>query len=243
MAHHATSDPSGAEHEVLAAVLSVRAGSLRVLLWQRARDPQSGRWSLPGGRLGPDEDVDTSIRRHLAQKVDVARLAHLEQIAVFSDPARVPGPVADPAQQHRRRVVATAFLGLVPTDRDPALPADTAWQPADTLPPLAFDHAAIADRARGRLRAKLSYTNLGFALAPPEFTISQLREIYAAALGYRVSATNMQRVLTRRGVLAPTGAAAPPGRSGGRPAALYRFAERTLRVTDPFAVLGPPRRR
>ncbi|BCJ31032.1 NUDIX hydrolase [Actinocatenispora sera] len=214
-------------------MLSVRAGSLRVLLWQRARDPQSGRWSLPGGRLGPDEDVDASIRRHLAQKVDVARLAHLEQIAVFSDPARMPG----------RRVVATAFLGLVPTDRDPALPADTAWQPADALPPLAFDHAAIADRARGRLRAKLSYTNLGFALAPPEFTISQLREIYAAALGYRVSATNMQRVLTRRGVLTPTGAAAPPGRTGGRPAALYRFAERTLRVTDPFAVLGPPRRR
>ncbi|MEV0841172.1 NUDIX domain-containing protein [Actinocatenispora sera] len=233
MVHHATSGPPGAEHEVLAAVLSVRAGSLRVLLWQRARDPQSGRWSLPGGRLGPDEDVDASIRRHLAQKVDVARLAHLEQIAVFSDPARMPG----------RRVVATAFLGLVPTDRDPALPADTAWQPADALPPLAFDHAAIADRARGRLRAKLSYTNLGFALAPPEFTISQLREIYAAALGYRVSATNMQRVLTRRGVLTPTGAAAPPGRTGGRPAALYRFAERTLRVTDPFAVLGPPRRR
>ncbi|BCJ34847.1 NUDIX hydrolase [Actinocatenispora thailandica] len=217
---------------MLAAVLSVRAGSLRVLLWQRARDPESGRWSLPGGRLGPDEDVDTSIRRHLAQKVDVARLAHLEQIAVLSDPARMPG----------RRVLATAFLGLVPTDRDPALPADTAWQPADALPPLAFDHAAIADRARGRLRAKLSYTNLGFALAPPEFTISQLREIYAAALGYRVSATNMQRVLTRRGVLTPTGAAAPPGRTGGRPAALYRFAEPTLRVTDPFAVLGPPRR-
>jgi 8-oxo-dGTP diphosphatase len=233
MVHHATSDQPGAEHEVLAAVLSVRAGSLRVLLWQRARDPQSGRWSLPGGRLGPDEDVDTSIRRHLAQKVDVARLAHLEQIAVFSHPARMPG----------RRVVATAFLGLVPTDRDPALPTDTDWLPADALPLLAFDHAAIADRARGRLRAKLSYTNLGFALAPPEFTISQLREIYTAALGYRVSATNMQRVLTRRGVLTPTGAAAPPGRAGGRPAALYRFADRTLRVTDPFAVLGPPRRR
>jgi len=231
MTHHATSAAGAAEHEVLAAVLSVRGGSLRVLLWQRARAPQSGRWALPGGRLGGDEDVDASIRRHLADKVDVARLAHLEQLAVFSAPARMPG----------RRVVATAFLGLVPADRDPALPADTAWQPADDPPPMAFDHAAIADQARDRLRAKLSYTNLGFALAPPEFTISQLREIYAAALGYRVSATNMQRVLTRRGVLTATGEAAPPGRSGGRPAARYRFTDAALRVTDPFAVLKPPR--
>ena len=59
----------------------------------------------------------------------------------------------------------------------------------------AFDHAEIVGAARDRLRAKLSYTNLGFALAPREFTISALRELYAAALGHPVSATNLQRVL------------------------------------------------
>ena len=47
--------------------------------------------------------------------------------------------------------------------------------------------------ARERLRAKLSYTNLGFALAPETFTISELRDLYAAALGHEVSATNLQR--------------------------------------------------
>ena len=62
----------------------------------------------------------------------------------------------------------------------------------------------------------------------------------SAALGHRVSATNLQRVLARRGVLIPTGGTAPPGPSGGRPAALYRFAEHDIRVTDPFAVLRPP---
>ena len=63
---------------------------------------------------------------------------------------------------------------------------------------------------------------------------------YTAALGHRVSATNLQRVLARRGVLVPTGGTAAPGPSGGRPAAVYRFAERGIRVTDPFAVLRPP---
>ncbi|MGH3811397.1 MAG: hypothetical protein ACRDUV_02930, partial [Pseudonocardiaceae bacterium] len=59
----------------------------------------------------------------------------------------------------------------------------------------------------------------------------------------RVSATNLQRVLARRGVLVSTGDTAAPGPSGGRPAALYLFAERGMRVTDPFAVLRPPESR
>ncbi|WP_344881587.1 NUDIX hydrolase [Allokutzneria multivorans] len=219
-----------AVHEVLAAVLQVRSGSLQVLLWQRALDPDKGRWALPGGRLGPTEDVEGSIRRQLAEKVDVRQLTHVEQLAVFSAPDRVPG----------ERVVATAFLGLVPCDVDPVLPEDTAWHSVAGLPESAFDHAAIVERARDRLRAKLSYTNLGFALAGREFTVSTLRELYSAALGYRVSATNLQRVLSRRGLLEPTGSTAPPGPSGGRPAALFRFAARGLQVTDPFAVFRPP---
>jgi ADP-ribose pyrophosphatase YjhB (NUDIX family) len=224
-----TSDPR-IDHEVLAAVLQVREGSLQVLLWERALEPHAHRWSLPGGRLGPDEDVETSIKRQLVEKVDVRQLSHVEQLAVFSAPDRVPGP----------RVVASAFLGLVPADNDPAVPADTRWHPVEELPPTAFDHESIVRRARDRLRSKLSYTNMGFALAPPAFTISALRELYSAALGYRVSATNLQRVLSRRGLLEPTGETAPSGRAGGRPAALFSFVERSMAVTDPFAVLRPP---
>ena len=217
-------------HEVLADMLQIAGGELRVLLWQRAQDPDLGRWSLPGGRLGPEEDVQASVSRQLADKVDLREVMHLEQLGVFSAPDRVPGP----------RLVATAFLGLVPSDADPAVPSDTRWHPVSALPETAFDHAAIVHNARDRLRAKLSYTNLGFALAPAEFTLSALRDLYVAALGHPVSATNLHRVLERRGVLVPTGRTAPPGPSGGRPAALFRFAERRLRVTDAFAVLRPP---
>jgi 8-oxo-dGTP diphosphatase len=58
---------------------------------------------------------------------------------------------------------------------------------------MAFDHESVTGSAVERLRSKLSYTNLGFALAPAEFTMSQLREVYAAALGHDVGATNLQR--------------------------------------------------
>ena len=214
----------------LAVVLQVRGGALQVLLWQRARAPFKGSWSLPGGYLVPDETLEESMRRHLADKVDVREVSHLEQLETRSDPGRNPA----------HRELATAFLGLVPSDADPELPADTRWHPLDELPPVAYDHEPILLAARERLRGKLSYTNLGFALAPAEFTISELRDVYAAALGHDVSATNLQRILVRRGVLESTGQLRPPGPAGGRPGALFRFRTQALEITDQFAVLRPP---
>lgn len=226
---------SSTAHEVLVVVFQVRdlhsrRPGLNVLLWQRAREPELARWSLPGGRLRDDEDLMTSARRQLAEKVDLREIAHLEQLAVFSDPARVPGT----------RTIASTFLGLVRSPATPELPVDTRWHPVDTLPPMAFDHGPMVAHARARLIAKMSYTNIGFALAPTEFAVSTLRDIYSAALGHQVDATNLQRVLARRGVLTRTGTTARSGRSGGRPAALYRFTDSQLRVTDEFAALRPP---
>ena len=103
----------------------------------------------------------------------------------------------------------------MPADVDPELPGDTAWHAVDEFPPLAFDHAEIVLAARERLRGKLSYTNVGFALAPASFTLSELRDLYAAALGHDVSATNLKRVLLRRDVLEPTGFRREPGAGGG----------------------------
>ena len=94
---------------------------------------------------------------------------------------------------------------------------------------------------RERLRGKLSYSNAGFALAPPTFTLAELREVYVAALGHEVSATNLRRVLERRDVIVPTGERRPSGRAGGRPAEVFRFRDRTLEITDPFAALRPRR--
>jgi ADP-ribose pyrophosphatase YjhB (NUDIX family) len=218
------------DHVSLAVVLQVRGNSLQVLMWQRARDPFKGRWALPGGYLEPGETLEESIRRHLAAKVDIDELAHLEQLETRSEPGRNPGSWE----------LATAYLGLVPSDVDPEVPADTAWHPARDLPPAAFDHGDIVETALQRLRAKLSYTNVGFALAPETFTLSELRAIYAAALGHDLSATNLQRVLLRRGVLERTGSKREPGRTGGRPAEVFRFRQPELEVTDPFAVLRPP---
>ena len=214
----------------LAAVMQVRDDVLQALLWRRGLAPFKDAWALPGGVLAADETLEASIRRHLATKVDLAEIAHLEQVATYGDPARNP----------LEWEIATAYLGLVPLGVDPSVPEDTSWHPVDVLPRTAFDHGAIIHSARDRLRGKLSYSNIGFALAPASFTLTELRNVYAAALGYDVSATNLKRVLLRRGAIVPTGGRRDPGRTGGRPAKEFSYSGQTLEITDPFAALRPP---
>jgi ADP-ribose pyrophosphatase YjhB (NUDIX family) len=226
----ATPQSETAFHADLAVVFQVREGCLQTLLWQRARAPYAGSWALPGGTLEPGESLEQSIRRHLATKVDVRQLSHLEQLETRSNPDRNPN----------RWELATAYLGLIPRDANPTLPDDTNWHTVDQLPKLAYDHKPIVLAARQRLRAKLSYTNLGFALAPASFTISELQQLYQAALGHDVNTTNLRRILLRRRVIEKTGEHRTPNREGGRPAALFRYTNHTLAITDQFAVLKPP---
>jgi len=167
---------------------------------------------LPAAALAAGEPLEAALGR----AVDIGALAHVEQLETR---------VLDDGS------IATAYLGLVSSEAS----VEGDWRAVTdvTLP--------FVGAAQARLRAKLSYTNVGFALAPETFTISELREVFVAALGHDVSATNLQRVLVRRGVLERVDGRRAPGRAGGRPAALFRFASDRLEVTDEFAALRPPR--
>ena len=74
------------------------------MLWRRANEPFAGAWALPGGPLLPDETLGASVARQLASKVEVAQLAHLEQLETRSDPGRDP----------RGRTVADRLPGARP---------------------------------------------------------------------------------------------------------------------------------
>jgi 8-oxo-dGTP diphosphatase len=94
--------------------------------------------------------------------------------------------------------------------------------PDRTAPlPLAFDHAAILALAVQRLRGKLDYSDVAFALLPEAFTLRQLQDVHEAILGTSLNKPAFRRRMLDRGWLAPTGA-----REAGtsfRPAELYRF--------------------
>ena len=204
---------------------------LEVLLWERASEPFRGHLALPGGYLATGESLEHSAMRHLAEKVGMQAVVHLEQLETRSEPDRDP----------RGWTVSTAFLGLAGTDApepEPP-PGDTAWYDAGAPPALAFDHRELLELAVERLRGKLSYTNIAFGLVPRTFTIADLRVAYRAVLGYDVDPANLLRVLLRGELIVPTGRRRPAGPRGGRPAELYRFSRRTLTVSRPFAAFRP----
>ncbi|NUT92477.1 MAG: NUDIX hydrolase [Saccharothrix sp.] len=217
------------------AVLTVREGSLQVMLVERGIEPYRGMLALPGGFLSDaGEDLDAAAERELAEETGLdAKGLHLEQLKTYGDPHRDP----------RQRVVTVCYIALVPEPVAPTAGGDAraaGWVPTatalDLRTELAFDHRTIIDDAVERARSKLEYTTLSAAFCGPEFTVAELRRVYETVWGETLDPRNFHRKVTgAEGFLVPTGVQTT--RDGGRPAALYRRGPADL--LHP-AMLRPP---
>lgn len=206
-------------------VLTVQDDELMVLAVRRGVAPYRGRWALPGGFVGYDEDFLDAAERELAEETGVASMrAHLEQLASYGSPRRDP----------RGRVVTVAHLALVPRLEQPTAGTDAAdarWVPVreflDGSTRLAFDHHRILTDGLDRARAKLEYSPLGTSFCGAEFTIADLRRVYEVVWGTTLDPRNFHRKVTGTpGFVIETGRRS--ARDGGRPAQLYRRGEATL---------------
>jgi 8-oxo-dGTP diphosphatase len=207
------------------AVLTIRTDRLCALLERRGHPPFKGKWALPGGFVGPGEDLADAAARELAEKVPLeGSLIHLEQLASYGRPGRDP----------RGRVVSVAYLALAPDIRAPesdADAADTRWEAVGGLlgepRRLAFDHGRILADGVERARAKLEYTPLGAAFCSAEFTIAELRRVYEVVWGAPLDPRNFHRKVTSTpGFVRATGRRTT--RDGGRPAQLYRAGDASV---------------
>lgn len=201
---------------------------LRMLLIQRRGEPFAGRWALPGGFIGIDEDLYNAALRELAEETGVSDV-YLEQLYTFGAPDRDP----------RSRVITVAYFALLSADHAARLvlkantdAADARWWSVYNLPPLAFDHDRVTQYALQRLRWKLEWTALGFHLLPREFTLSELQRVYERVLDRRLDKRNFRRKFLDMGILEETGNVS---KGDHRPARLYRFSADAvgLEMTSP----------
>ncbi|MBL7627651.1 NUDIX hydrolase [Frankia sp. CN6] len=202
-----------------------------------------------------DEDLAAAAVRELAEETGLAastdqraadrRLdrVYLEQLATYGAPGRDP----------RMRVISVAYLAFAPDLPDPTAGGDAAaaaWMPVRTTGTgdgapairevgglggtptvdrgrMAFDHARILDDALERASSKLEYTPLATTFVAPEFTVTELREVYEAVWGRPLHAPNFHRkVLSVPGFVEDTGeTTARGGARGGRRARLYRSGD------------------
>jgi hypothetical protein len=90
---------------------------------------------------------------------------------------------------------------------------------------MALDHRRILATAIGRLRAKLKYRPVIFELMPADFTLTALQTTAEAISGRPLHKQNFRRLVEGGGLVEPTG---QMSRTGGRPAALFRFRREVL---------------
>jgi 8-oxo-dGTP diphosphatase len=215
-------------------LMSVVDGRLAVLMTKRSEHPSKGHWALPGGFVGIQESLEEAAKRILAAKANMPNI-WLEQLYTFGNPGRDP----------RMRIISVAYFALLPPVHfAEAIRADgeltlaeinVAWQgeaggPVTTCSQdgrelmLAFDHAEILGHAVLRLRGKLDYTPISFAMLPDLFTLRQLQDVHEAILSIRMNKPAFRRRMLDKNWIEGTGE-----RETGasfRPAELYRLKSR-----------------
>ncbi|MDO8622509.1 MAG: NUDIX domain-containing protein [bacterium] len=199
-------------------VLSIRDGALSATLIRRALPPFQGRWAIPGGFVLPEESLDAAALRELREETGIrVSQSYLEQLFTFGDVHRDP----------RGRVISVTYLVLIDgaaiAPRGGSDAEAAAWFPVDQLPSLAFDHDEIITYALQRLRYKLEYTNVVYAMLPDRFTLSELQMTYEAILGKPLDKRNFRKKIVSLGFVKPTQQWKKPGQ--GRPAQLWRFTK------------------
>jgi len=200
------------------ALFRVDEVGLKVLLVQRAQEPELRRWALPGGILRPttDDSLEAAARRVLSDKVTID-LPHLEEVCTFSGPRRDP----------RGWSISILFYALLPGDQVSAVVRSKVeaveWvNPGSPGHRMAFDHSAQLDKALTTLKHKVERRVLPLHLMPAQFTLTQLQRTCEAILGRPLDKSAFRRRVGRSLDLVESGELA-----GGaqRPAQLYRARE------------------
>ncbi|NEV80454.1 NAD regulator, partial [Rhodopseudomonas sp. BR0C11] len=137
----------------------------------------------------------------------------------------------DGAPWDEERVLARYELlyeaGLIEEARRDGRPAALSRSKMPTLGvAMRFDHRRILATAIARLRAKLKYRPVVFELLPPEFTLTELQHTVEAISGRHLHKQNFRRLVEAGALVEPTGEMST--RTGGRPAALFRFRREVL---------------
>ena len=121
-----------------------------VLLIRRGNEPYKGHWALPGGFMDMDETLYQCATRELKEETDIEADC-LWEIGAFSTVDRDP----------RGRTITVAYYGFADKAIDiRALDdaAEIAWHKISELPPLAFDHKEIIEKALAKAECNRNLT-------------------------------------------------------------------------------------
>ncbi len=166
---------------------------LKILLIQRAFEPEKDNWSLMGGFIQPTESGDEAATRIL-KKLTGLEGVYLEQLRTFSEPSR------DPIE----RTISIAYFALIDSNLYEKQISDEyhpEWFPLDKIPDLIFDHKRMVEMAKENLRYKAALHPILFELLPPQFTLPLIQNLFEDVYETSFDKRNFSRKLISTGLL------------------------------------------
>jgi 8-oxo-dGTP diphosphatase len=166
---------------------------MKALLIKRDFEPEMGKWSLMGGFVNSNENVDKAASRVLHQLTGLSDI-YMEQLFCFGDTKR----------DRAGRVISVAYFALIKiAEYTEQLTAEheAKWFPLGKLPSLIFDHKEMVAKAKERLREKVLSHPAGFELLPMKFTLPQLKSLYEGIYETTLDKRNFTRKILSLNIL------------------------------------------
>ncbi|MBS1505382.1 MAG: NUDIX hydrolase [Bacteroidetes bacterium] len=158
---------------------------INVLLIKRGFEPEQGKWSLMGGFVGKNENVDDAAARVLKQLTGLADI-YMEQLYCFGKADRdLAGRVVS--------IAYSAFINSADYSEQISTDHEARWFPLSKTPSLIFDHKQMLDKAKKALREKVANHPIGFELLPFKFTLRQLQNLYEAIYETKLDKRNFTK--------------------------------------------------
>lgn len=204
-------------------IFGFEEGNLKILLGKRQMDPGRGEWSLYGGFVNEDEDLEEAANRTILELTGMTKL-YMRQVGAFGAIDRDPG----------ERVISIAYCALIDVkDYDDNLRQQHGleWVALNEVPSLYSDHNLMVSNALAQIRRRINTEPIVFNLLPELFTLTQLQRVYEAILGSSIDKRNFRKRVKQIEFIEKTEFIDKT--TSRRGAALYRF-NKNVYLEDPI---------
>lgn len=196
---------------------------LQLLIGKRQMDPGRGEWSLYGGFVGQNENLEDAANRVILDLTGMKGL-YIRQVGAFGRIDRDPG----------ERVISIAYCTLINVkDYDDSLRIryGLEWVNLNELPKLYSDHNQMIQNAISQIRRRINNEPLSFKLLPELFTLTQLQHVFETVMGEEIDKRNFRKRIKDIDFIEKTELIDKI--SSKRGAALYRFNKKAYEQ-DPY---------